>query len=332
MKKLGLFVLAALSFGAHASTPVILGTLSNFDVYNHTGGDMEGFEVDLEDFHKSDLSGTWCYGAFGCGVGYDTTSNGRSVLDVVHDGGANRVVRDGGYTHFGVHLKNSPTGAIRYDWLDRRADGYLYHVDGSGRAAAGLAPLTPPPPSPPPPTPPVVPRPPVVLTPHWTFNNVTGMWDISIQNTLGRDIWVQLGGAVSTTAVSLDQLMTDNPLIMNTVNDRYELLTAGESITESEDIQGATVAGVAKFFATDYIGPVDDAGGALCSNWSGMCTYIDANGVSHTIDSVTTHGVALGNIMTAANFAAAVPEPGAAWLLGSGLLVVVGAVRRRNRT
>lgn len=327
MKIIGLLLLTALSFGAHATPPVIIGSLSNFDVYNHTGGDMEGFEVDLEDFHKSDLSSTWCYSAFGCGVGYDTTSNGHSVLDVVHDGGATKVVHDGGYTHFGIHLTNSPTGAIRYDWLDRQADGYLYHVDGSGRAAGGLAPALA---SPPPPTPPVVHSPPVVLTPRWTLNNGTGMWDVSIQNTLGRDIWVQLGGAVTMTAVTLDQLVTTDSLIMNTVNDRFELLTAGESITESEDIQGATVAGVAKFFASEYIGPRDNSGGALCSNWSGTCTYTDGNGILQSIDAATTHGAAIGNIMTATNFAAAVPEPNAIELMGAGMFVVMAAVRRRK--
>ncbi len=329
MKKSGFLLLTALSFGAHASAPTIIGALSNFDVYNHTGGEMEGFEIDLEDFHKSDLSSTWCYSAFGCGTGYDTISGAHNVLSVVHDGGSNRIVVNNGVTHFGVHLTtNTPIGNIKYDWLNRRADGYLYHVDGTGKAAAGQAPALG---SPPPPlTPPVAPSPPVVLTPHWTFNNGTGMWDISIQNTLGRDIWVQLGGAISNTAITLDQLMTDNPLIMNTTNDRFELLTAGESITESEDIQGATVAGVAKFFATDYIGPKDNSGGAYCSNFVGMCTYIDGNGVTHTIDSATTHGLALGNIMTAANFAAAVPEPNAAWLFGSGLLIVMNAARRRN--
>ena len=331
MKKLGFLLLTVLSLGAHASAPTIIGTLSNFDVWNRTGGDMEGFEVDLEDFHKSDLSSTWCYSAFGCGTGYDTTSGVHNVLSVVHDGGSTRKVANNGVTHFGVHLTtNTPIGNIKYDWLDRRADGYLYHVDGSGKAAAGQAPALGSPP--PPPTPPVAPTPPVVLTPHWTFNSGTGMWDISIQNTLGRDIWVQLGGAISTTAITLDQLMTDNPLIMNTTNDRFELLTAGQSITESEDIQGATVAGVAKFFATDYVGPKDSSGGAYCSNYVGTCTYIDGNGVTHEIDSLTTHGLALGNIMTAANFAAAVPEPNAAWLFGSGLIVLIGAARTRNKT
>lgn len=330
MKKSGfLFLIVALSFGAHASAPTMIGTLSNFDVFNRTGGEMEGFEVDVEDFNSSNLAYTWCGSAFGCGKGYDTHSGVHNVLSVVHDGGSSSTVANNGYTHFGIHLTaNTPIQKIKYDWLDRRSDGYLYHVDGTGKAAAGLAPALGAPP--PPPTPPAAPIPPIVLTPQWTLNSVTGMWDISIQNTLGRDIWVQLGGAVSTTTISLDQLMTDNPLIMNTVNDRYELLTAGQSITESEDIRGATVAGVAKFFATDYIGPKDDAGGAYCTKFVGMCTYIDRNGIEQTIDAVTTHGLALGNIMTAANFAP-VPEPNAAWLLGSGLLVVMGAARKRNK-
>ena len=328
MKKLAFMLLAVFSVGAQASPPTVIGFLSNFDVYNNTGEDMEGFEVEIEDFHKSDLSGTWCGSAFGCGTGYDTTANGHGVLAVVHDAGAtSTVVGNGGYTHFGIHLTNGPTGVVRYDWLDRRADGFLHHTNlGTGLAEGQTTPIYPPAP-PPPPAPPT---PPVVLTPQWTFNDATGMWDISIQNTLGRDIWVQLGGTVSTTEITLDQLMTDNPLIMD-INDRYELLTAGESITESEDIQGATVAGIAKFFAYEYTGPLDSSGDAYCSNWEGTCTYIDASSILQSIDAATTHGAVLGNIMTAANFAAAVPEPNAVWLFGSGLIVLSGVARRRRK-
>lgn len=327
MKKLAFLLMIAFSAGAQASPPTILGSLSNFDVYNNTGSDKSGFEIDLEDLHKSDLASTWCYSAFGCGTGYDTTSGGKSVLAVVHDGGS-KVVANGAKTHFGVHLYGAQSAVIRYDWLDRlNVDGLLHHTSWGTALAPGQSTATP---IPVPVKPADPPHPaPIVLTPHWTFNSGTGMWDISIQNTLGRDIWVQLGGTASTTAVSLDQLMTDNPLITGTTNDRYELLTAGQSITESEDIQGATVAGVAKFFASEYTGPLDDAGNAYCSNWVGTCNYIDINGISHSIDAATTHGAALGNIMTAANFAA-VPVPAAVWLFGSGLVGLVGVGRKRK--
>lgn len=322
MKKAAFLLLIALNPSAYASPPVIYGYLSNFDVYNDTGSDKSGFEVDVEGSHLSDLSSTYCGSAFGCGTGYNTGSN--SGLAVVYDG-KGAIVAKGGKTHFGIHLGYNPTGAIQYDWLLRSSvDGLLHHTDSAGTLAAGQVPVPPPPP----PAPPI---PPVVLTPHWTFNNSTGRWDISITNTMGKDIWVQFGGTTSATAVGINQLLSSDPLITGTTNDKYELLTAGGSITESEDIQGATVAGIAKFFTYEYTGPKDDTGNAYCTMWTGLCTYIDGSGVSHTIDAASTHaGRSLGNMMTAANFSATVPVPAAAWLFGSGLLGLIGIARRRQ--
>ncbi len=54
---LGMLGLAALlgSSAASASGVQIIGLLVNFDVYNHTGSSMEGFEVELEGMRANDL-------------------------------------------------------------------------------------------------------------------------------------------------------------------------------------------------------------------------------------------------------------------------------------
>ena len=57
---------------ASAQTPTIIGTLTNFDVENETEGEKEGFQIELEGIHGSDItrvfgrSGTTCFIRF-CG-------------------------------------------------------------------------------------------------------------------------------------------------------------------------------------------------------------------------------------------------------------------------
>jgi hypothetical protein len=64
------FLMAPLA--AYAQTPTIIGTLTNFDVENETEGEKEGFQIELEGIHGSDItrvfgrSGTTCFIRF-CG-------------------------------------------------------------------------------------------------------------------------------------------------------------------------------------------------------------------------------------------------------------------------
>jgi hypothetical protein len=44
-----------------ASAQNTYGTLSNFDVFNHTGSECHGFEIELDGVHKEDI--TWIFGA-----------------------------------------------------------------------------------------------------------------------------------------------------------------------------------------------------------------------------------------------------------------------------
>src|SRR5215831_6285440 len=59
MKPLLIAVLAAAPIGLYAQTPTIFGTPSNFDVLNDTGGDVHGFEVQLDGIQPQDLGGVW---------------------------------------------------------------------------------------------------------------------------------------------------------------------------------------------------------------------------------------------------------------------------------
>src|SRR3981189_1682706 len=51
--------LLALSVPASASAEVQFGTLSNFDVFNETGEETHGFEIELDDVSSADISYTF---------------------------------------------------------------------------------------------------------------------------------------------------------------------------------------------------------------------------------------------------------------------------------
>src|SRR5690349_1148108 len=63
-------VLACLfAFGAAGSTPAsastAYGDLNNFDVFNDTGQDCHGFEIELDDVHSVDITYTFDWNHYG---------------------------------------------------------------------------------------------------------------------------------------------------------------------------------------------------------------------------------------------------------------------------
>src|SRR5258705_1061330 len=81
------FLLAPLA--AHAQTPTIIGTLTNFDVVNETEGEKEGFQIELEGIHGSDItrvfgrSGTTCLIRFCGGTIVDVPATATSPGGVI---------------------------------------------------------------------------------------------------------------------------------------------------------------------------------------------------------------------------------------------------------
>ena len=74
---------------AHAQTPTIIGTLTNFDVENETEGEKEGFQIELEGIHGSDVtrvfgrSGTTCLIRFCGGTIIDVPATATSPGGVI---------------------------------------------------------------------------------------------------------------------------------------------------------------------------------------------------------------------------------------------------------
>ncbi|MEO8602093.1 MAG: Ig domain-containing protein [bacterium] len=159
--KKGLITLtvSCIALAAFAARPVMASTaygdLNNFDVFNDTGADCHGFEIELEDIHSTDITYTYDYNHYGA----PTITEDNS--DPVHPKVSVRYVAkfnaatssfsaytavpatppaatDGhqctnpavniGCEHFGVGHYGAPT-VIRHHWLveDPAAPGTLIH-------------------------------------------------------------------------------------------------------------------------------------------------------------------------------------------------------------
>ncbi|HSP96700.1 MAG TPA: Ig domain-containing protein [Candidatus Dormibacteraeota bacterium] len=126
-----------------AVASIAFGDLNNFDVFNDTGTDCHGFEIELDDIHSTDLTYTYDYNHYGApkitednsdpahprvfvryAATYDATMNGFSAYTAVPQTAPSPT--DGhqctnpsvnfGCEHFGVGYYGAPT-VVRYNWL-----------------------------------------------------------------------------------------------------------------------------------------------------------------------------------------------------------------------
>jgi hypothetical protein len=320
LKAISATVLIAGSIGAANASVQIIGYLGNFDVYNRTGSAMEGFQVDLPGLTTGDLmSGypTYCGSAFQCGNGYNTSTGLGVVYDGNNPAAYTSSVADGGITHFGVHVTKWPTGNIVYNWLDRNSTDNQLYIAGTNTLAAGqIAP-----PSPPVIVPEPVPQA-VVITPDWTLNGST--LTAIVKNTTNRPIWVQGVSAEDVSAVTLDELMANNPLFSNLPMAEAQLLDPGDALTEAGDLAASSFGGRAMFWVYDYTGPEDIAD----TTDEGINIY---NKACVTCDFATMHGSLQSRMMTSVDIGTApVPVPAAMPLFLSALAGLGWFGRRRN--
>jgi len=315
---LSVAAIIASSIGSANASVQIIGYLGNFDVYNRTGSAMEGFEVDLPGLDTSDLMGgypTYCGSAFQCGAGYNTTSGLSVVYDGNNPAAYTSSVADGGITHFGVHVTKWPTGSINYNWLDRNTSDNQLYIAGTNILAVGQVAQ---------PTPPPVPEPvsqAVVITPDWTLNGST--LSAVVKNTTNRPIWVQGVSAEDLDAVSLDELMANNPLFSNLPMAEAQLLDPGDALTEAGDLAASSFGGRAMFWVYDYTGPEDLSD----TTDEGINIY---NKACVTCDFETMHGTLQSRMMTSVDLGPApVPVPGAMPLFLSAFTGIGWLGRRR---
>jgi hypothetical protein len=149
----------ALAFVTSAATPAAastaFGDLNNFDVYNDTGTECHGFEIELEDVHSADVTYTYDWNHYGAptitedsidpahskvrvryAAKYDAATGSFSAYTAMPASApsptnghqcTNPAVNVG-CEHFGVGYYGRPS-AIRYHWLveDPTAPGSLIH-------------------------------------------------------------------------------------------------------------------------------------------------------------------------------------------------------------
>lgn len=149
----------ALAFALGSATPAAastaFGDLNNFDVFNDTGTECHGFEIELDDVHSADVTYTYDWNHYGApaitedstdpahprvrvryAAKFDLATGAFSAFTAIPASAPSPT--DGhqctnpsvnfGCEHFGVGYYGSPT-AIRYHWLveDPTAPGSLIH-------------------------------------------------------------------------------------------------------------------------------------------------------------------------------------------------------------
>lgn len=232
------FCFVAMAYAAltHAS-PMIIGSLSNFDVYNKTGGDCHGFEIEMEGVSPGDVY--YLYNPWGYTTTIESISGGTRVI---YNGLASEnsiVVRPDGLKHYGVHLRTTPT-TVRYNWLANNG-GVLVHAPIAAPAPVQLP------------------------TPVWNpgvLGIAAGVW-----NNTDRPVWLRALHAPNESPALLEDLLTDSDDVIALGDEEDaepQLLDPDDRLTEAEDLLAATDAsGRAVFWVYSYTGPIDDSGNAV---------------------------------------------------------------------
>lgn len=204
---------------ARAQSLFIVGALSNFDCYNTTPTDCEGFEIEIEGIHKEQVLHTWAYSIFGAPTVTDGgTAAAPSAIVRYHSNTV--VLHSGGVTHFGVTLSYyTVAGTVLRRWIP----AVTLNVPN------------------PAPIPYVLPTHQAQLT---TINSVDNVHDAITNDTPDgvTILWVlPFSNKISGRHVSLEELMPNNPVVTNAVpagsgpnHDLPIMLTPGMTYTNDE--------------------------------------------------------------------------------------------------
>lgn len=242
----------------------IVGGMSNFDVYNHCDHPCDEFEIEIEDCRPEDVIHVYHNGNYG-GPTITRAPNGTScIIDYRNPGHLTAV---GTLEHFGIVLRQlTPTNNVHVRWMRGGApatvNGQVPNPSGGTTAASQ----------------PIMPS----ITADTTFTGTgDGVSFCVTNNDPTQAIWIKRRAQITTSAVTLEALMTNNPVVTTSfvLDANPFMLDAGASVTvvsdliEIEDNQSAV-------FAAEYFQDIFVIGGPF-------------GGSSHQ------RGPQLGNVMTA---------------------------------
>ncbi len=201
--------LAALTV-ATASAVSVVGALSNFDLNNDTGQTCNEFELIISNTVPSQLYGTWNYNPH---YGTPEVTDIGGHTRVHYTAHTNTVTPPNTIEHFGAILPAFPTNGVLYTWMNNGS--YV----GTGRQFP--APIVT-----------IVTTPPTVANPEGR-----GRHREVRNNDRTNTFWVQRITVRTNRLVTLDDLMTNNPVVMSgtNVDDRPKRLRPGDRLSDDDN-------------------------------------------------------------------------------------------------
>ena len=201
---------AILLFVSKSSAISVVGALSNFDLYNDTSEYCDEFELIISNTVSAQLYGTWNYNPH-YGTPEVTDIGGSTRVHYI--GHTNNITLPGNIEHFGAILAAFPTNGILYTWMHAGTNV------GVGRQFP--APIV---------TIISVPPPPINPDGHGRHREVRN-------NDSTNTFWVQRFTSRTNRMVTLDDLMTNTPVVMTTTNmdDHPKRMRPGDRLSDDDD-------------------------------------------------------------------------------------------------
>jgi hypothetical protein len=179
----------------------ITGGMSNFDCTNHCDTPCNEFEVEIEGIHPEDVMHTYHNGNYGSPTITLSQDGAATIVDYrnpSHPTAVNTI------EHFGISLRSmAPMGAIRVRWM---VNGVSATVNGQVPAPGGGSST--------PASQPVMPS----ITADMGFGSQgqDGVTCTVTNNDPSQSVWIKRRAKVSIGVVTLESLMTNNPVVTTT--------------------------------------------------------------------------------------------------------------------